>query len=124
VIGAEPCPVGTFSPAGAGVCYACPAGLTTQVRSCKLKSSSGPVYCRVCMLPAQRAASPCLAALLCYVQLYLLEGVGFTTKWDAAALPPPACSLSALQGPEHSSAEACLAPPGVGYYTRGLLAGF
>jgi hypothetical protein len=42
----------------------------------------------------------------------------------AAALLLPACWLSALQGPKHSSAEACLAPPGVGYYTRGLLAGF
>jgi hypothetical protein len=33
VTGAEPCPVGTFSPAGGGVCYPCPAGLTTQVTS-------------------------------------------------------------------------------------------
>jgi hypothetical protein len=35
VIGAVPCLVGTYSPEGADVCYPCPAGLTTQVGSCK-----------------------------------------------------------------------------------------
>jgi hypothetical protein len=41
-----------------------------------------------------------------------------------AALQLPASLRAALQGPKSSSAEACLAPPGIGYYTRGLLAGF
>jgi hypothetical protein len=35
VIGAVPCLMGTFSPEGADVCYPCPAGLTTQVCSCR-----------------------------------------------------------------------------------------
>lgn len=38
----------------------------------------------------------------------------------AVLLPAPI----AAQAPKSSSAESCLAPPGVGYYSRGLLAGF
>jgi hypothetical protein len=42
----------------------------------------------------------------------------------AAATLLPACLAAFPQSPKSSSAESCLAPPGMGYYTRGLLAGF
>jgi hypothetical protein len=46
------------------------------------------------------------------------------TAADFPALPAAACPLAVLQYTKSVSAYSCLAPPGVGYYGRGLPQGF